>query len=109
KHYRTQLLISAIIQMKYYLYIATLAISLTLACNSSDKKEEETVLINENEVTLTTEQAKNIDLQVGEVGFGEINETLKLQGRIDVPPQNLISVSIPLGGYLKSTNMLPGT
>jgi cobalt-zinc-cadmium efflux system membrane fusion protein len=27
---------------------------------------------------------------------------------VDVPPQNMISVSIPLGGYLKSTNMLPG-
>jgi cobalt-zinc-cadmium efflux system membrane fusion protein len=27
---------------------------------------------------------------------------------IDVPPQNLVSVSIPLGGYLKSSNLLPG-
>jgi len=23
-------------------------------------------------------------------------------------PQNLVSVSIPLGGYLKSSNLLPG-
>ncbi len=95
--------------MKYYLYIGFLTISMALACNSDKTKKETKASINENEVSLTVEQAKNIDLQVGEIGFGEINETLKLQGKIDVPPQNLVSVSIPLGGYLKSTKMLPGT
>lgn len=95
--------------MKQYLYLGAFAISFTLACGSNEPKEEKAVSINENEVSVTVEQAKNIDLQVGEVGFGEINETLKLQGRIDVPPQNLVSVSIPLGGYLKATQLLPGT
>jgi cobalt-zinc-cadmium efflux system membrane fusion protein len=95
--------------MKHYLYIGALAVAMTFACNSSEPKEQPKAPINENEVSLTAEQAKNIDLKTGEVGFGEINETLKLQGRIDVPPQNLVSVSIPLGGYLKATKMLPGT
>jgi cobalt-zinc-cadmium efflux system membrane fusion protein len=27
---------------------------------------------------------------------------------VDVPPQNVISISIPLGGYLKKTSLLPG-
>lgn len=95
--------------MKHYLYIGALAVTMTFACNSNEPKEQPKAPINENEVSLTAEQAKNIDLKTGEVGFGEINETLKLQGRIDVPPQNLVSVSIPLGGYLKATKMLPGT
>ncbi|WAC39663.1 efflux RND transporter periplasmic adaptor subunit [Pedobacter sp. SL55] len=95
--------------MKHYLYIGALAVTMTFACNSSEPKEETKAPNNESEVSLTAEQAKNIDLKTGEVGFGEINETLKLQGKIDVPPQNLVSVSIPLGGYLKSTKMLPGT
>jgi len=95
--------------MKHYLYLGALAISFTLACKSNEQKEEKVIAVNENEVSLSTEQVKNINLKTGEVGFGEINEVLKLQGRIDVPPQNLVSVSIPLGGYLKSTKMLPGT
>ena len=33
---------------------------------------------------------------------------LKLSGKIDVPPQSLLTVSAPLGGYLKSTKLLPG-
>lgn len=96
--------------MKYDIYLGALIISMTVACSSKEiKQEEKPASINENEVSLTAQQAKNIDLKIGEVGFGEINETLKLQGKIDVPPQNLVSVSIPLGGYLKSTKMLPGT
>lgn len=96
--------------MKNYLYLGALAISLTFACSSNnEQKDKKAATINENEVGLSVQQAKNINLQIGEVGFGEINETLKLQGKIDVPPQNLVSVSIPLGGYLKSTKMLPGT
>lgn len=95
--------------MKYYLYLGALAIAMAFACTSNETKEEKPAPINENEVSLTAQQAKNIDLKIGAVGFGEISETLKLQGKIDVPPQNLVSVSIPLGGYLKSTKMLPGT
>ncbi len=83
---------------------------MTLACkNGGNNTDEKANLIEETEVSLTEQQARNIDLQIGSVGFGEINETLKLQGKVDVPPQNLISVSIPLGGYLKTTKMLPGT
>jgi cobalt-zinc-cadmium efflux system membrane fusion protein len=31
-----------------------------------------------------------------------------VSGKIDVPPQNMVSVSVPLGGYLKSSQLLPG-
>ena len=27
---------------------------------------------------------------------------------MDVPPQNMVSISVPLGGYLRSTSLLPG-
>jgi cobalt-zinc-cadmium efflux system membrane fusion protein len=33
---------------------------------------------------------------------------LKVSGIIDVPPQNMVSVSVPLGGFLKYTKLLPG-
>lgn len=96
--------------MKYPLYLGIIAIVLTFACNSKPETQKEVeATVNENEVSLTPAQAEHIQLQTGQVAFGEINETLKLQGKIDVPPQNLVSVSIPLGGYLKATKMLPGT
>ncbi|MBI3232579.1 MAG: efflux RND transporter periplasmic adaptor subunit [Bacteroidetes bacterium] len=38
-----------------------------------------------------------------------ISKLLKVNGKIDVPPQNMVSISVPFGGYLKSTHLLPGT
>jgi cobalt-zinc-cadmium efflux system membrane fusion protein len=33
---------------------------------------------------------------------------MKVNGKIDVPPQNMVSISVPLGGYLKTSKLLPG-
>ena len=38
----------------------------------------------------------------------EISSILKVNGKVDVPPQNMVSISVPLGGYLKTTQLLPG-
>lgn len=89
-----------------------LAVILFNACSNSSaeqQSEEKAANTNETLVQLTAEQAKNIGLQTGTVSVKNISGSLKLSGQIDVPPQNLVSVSIPLGGYLKSTQMLPGT
>ena len=40
--------------------------------------------------------------------YPEVSSTLKLNGKIDVPPQNLVSISVPMGGYLKYTKLLEG-
>ena len=38
-----------------------------------------------------------------------IHVVIKLNGQVDVPPQSLVSVSFPFGGYLKRSDLLPGT
>lgn len=86
-----------------------LVICAMYACTNKAVDEEVKELPKENEVSLTDAQFANIGLQVAEPEWGETSEVLKLQGKIDVPPQNLISISVPLGGYLKHTSMLPGT
>lgn len=37
-----------------------------------------------------------------------MSSTIQLQGKIDLPPQNIISVNFPLGGYLRNTKLIPG-
>ncbi|SMC56778.1 efflux RND transporter periplasmic adaptor subunit [Pedobacter africanus] len=89
-----------------------LAVSLFNACSNSNAEQqsvEKAANTDETLVQLTDAQAKNIGLHTGVVSLKNISSSLKLSGQIDVPPQNLVSVSIPLGGYLKSTQMLPGT
>jgi len=59
-------------------------------------------------VTLTPEQLKNAGVVTAAIERRSLGVLLPVQGVIDVPPQNLVSVSAPLGGYLRSTDLLPG-
>lgn len=59
-------------------------------------------------VKLSDEQFKNSGIVLGELRVGKIHEVFKASGKIEVPPQNIVSISVPLGGYLKSTKLLPG-
>jgi cobalt-zinc-cadmium efflux system membrane fusion protein len=78
-------------------------------CNNSSKKAETTTTpAEETIVTLSELQIKNAGLELGKAEVRTLSSILKVNGTIDVPPQNLISVSFPLGGFLKSTQLLPG-
>lgn len=59
-------------------------------------------------MTLTDVQAKSAELTFGKLELKTISSSIKVNGKIDVPPQNLVSVSVPMGGFLKSTKLLPG-
>ena len=59
-------------------------------------------------VTLDARQLQNAGILIGKPDLKPLSATLKLSGAIDVPPQNMVSVSFPLGGYLKSSKLLPG-
>lgn len=82
---------------------------LVFACGSkTEKVENKEVVLTNHLVKLTDAQVKAAEITMGQTSMKSISEVLKLNGKIDVPPQNLISVSVPLGGYLKSTELLPG-
>jgi cobalt-zinc-cadmium efflux system membrane fusion protein len=81
---------------------------LITSCNSKKTEEVQTVVENENVVSLTNEQLKNATIETGVLERRPISSILKVNGQVDVPPQNMVSVSMPLGGYLKSTKLLPG-
>ena len=80
------------------------------SCGGGNKAEaaKEQATISEATVTLTDAQLKNAALEIGKAQIREIQSVIKVSGKIDVPPQNMVSVSFPLGGYLKSTKLLPG-
>jgi cobalt-zinc-cadmium efflux system membrane fusion protein len=61
-----------------------------------------------NIVRLDTAQLNNIELSIVGVKEKNISQVFKVNGIIDVPPQNLVSVCMPMGGYLKHTKLLPG-
>lgn len=94
--------------MKTKIIIAILA-TISYSCNSKKTETETTVSVaSEKTVTLTKAQLKNAKLVSEPMQKRAISATIEVNGVIDVPPQNLVSVSMPLGGYLKNTKLLPG-
>ncbi|MGC3943200.1 MAG: efflux RND transporter periplasmic adaptor subunit [Chryseolinea sp.] len=55
------------------------------------------------------DQLKVAGVKLGAVERKVISGTIKVNGVLDVPPQQKVSVSIPFGGFLKSTSMLQGS
>jgi cobalt-zinc-cadmium efflux system membrane fusion protein len=103
-----QLLNNKFIQMKKSFIIYLLLFSVTACKNNKEEVNTSKETLAANEVVLTAIQQQNAKLEIGTLQQKAIATTLKVNGRIDVPPQNLVSVSAPLGGYLKDTKLLPG-
>jgi len=95
--------------MQKFKTILLLVISATFfACGNSKPAEKEAVNALEIVINLTNDQIKNANIGLGKLEQKTVSSILKVNGKIDVPPQNMVSVSVPLGGYLKSTKLLPG-
>lgn len=93
--------------MKYILLL--LNIGLLLSCSHSENTATETTeSVSETIIQLNAAQIKNAGIQSAKPVQRSISYTLKVNGKIDVPPQNMVSVSAQLGGYLKSSQLLPG-
>jgi cobalt-zinc-cadmium efflux system membrane fusion protein len=73
--------------------------------DSTSKKEERT----ETEVALTDEQIKAIGLQTGSIEQRNLKSTLKVNGKLTLPPQNQAQVSILSGGIVKTINVTEGS
>ena len=90
------------------LFFFALIITTLSACSSSTVETSVESAPIQNKVSLTDAQFKNANIELGKIENRTLSTVLKLNGKIDVPPQNMVSVSMPLGGFLKSTSLLPG-
>lgn len=62
----------------------------------------------EDIVELNAEQIKLAGIQLGKVEMRLVSGVIKANGIVTTAPQNSASVSVPLGGFVKSSNLLPG-
>ncbi len=91
--------------------IAKLSLCLFIAlvgCSSSDKPTADATTHESNEVTLSAEQFKLLDIKLGTPEKKIMSGVINANGMLDVPPQNMVTISAPLGGFVKSTDILQG-
>lgn len=94
--------------MKKYIIIAIVFSILTSCGNKKTETTATEETPSETIVELTDAQLKNSEITTGKIEERNISSLLKVNGKIEVPPQNMVSVSVPMGGYLKSTKLLAG-
>ena len=82
---------------------------LIIACNTEPTVTEvKHAAVSETTVTLSETEMKTAGIALGKPEKGLSGSYLKVAGIVDVPPQNIVSISFPIGGYLVSTKLLPG-
>lgn len=64
---------------------------------------------DKNTVEVTAAQYKAIGISLGSAEPKNLAGLLKVNGFIDVPPQNLVSITTQMGGIVKSTPLLQGS
>jgi membrane fusion protein, heavy metal efflux system len=59
-------------------------------------------------ITLTPTQYKASNIKLGQIERRRVAKSITVNGNLDVPPQNMVIISAPMGGFIKSTRMLQG-
>jgi cobalt-zinc-cadmium efflux system membrane fusion protein len=95
----------------YHIIIALFVLS---SCSSKDDKNEKDSATTQqnkakgNTILFTQDQFKNGGIDTGALPMHQLSSTIHVNGQVDVPPENLIAINVPMGGFLKRTTMLPG-
>ena len=94
--------------VKYLLVFLLSAVFLSCSKEVAETTNEEHHDEEEGTVEMTEAQIKTAGIILGKVEQRPISGTIKVNGLLDVPPQQLVSISVPYGGFLKSTSLLQG-
>ena len=95
---------------KFIISISILLIAF-ISCNKGQKSEAENKaeeVLPEDIVELRGDQIKLAKIETGVIEMRSMSATLKVNGKIAVAPQNLATVCMPMGGFVKSTSLMPG-
>ena len=93
-----------------HFFLLGLVMSL-FSCNRGDRTAVEATaaeVLPEDIVELRADQIKLANIELGAVEIRSLGNTIKANGIISVAPRNQATVCMPLGGFVKSTNLFPG-
>ena len=104
--------------MKRIYLMPVIAMAVFFSCKSNTKETQpvekastDSVKTREAKdaiVTLTDEQIKAIGLKTGSIESRNLKTTLKVNGKLTLPPQNQAQVSVLMGGIVKTIDVTEG-
>lgn len=81
---------------------------IVFSCSKPEQPKETELHTDSESLHLSDEQVKTIGLQVGKIESRKISNPIRVNGMLDVPPQNMVSIAAPMGGFVKHTELLQG-
>jgi cobalt-zinc-cadmium efflux system membrane fusion protein len=81
------------------------------SCNQTATTKEEHLAVEHTEATevkLTPEQVQAINLKTDTISFRNLKSSLKVNGKLTLPPQNQAQVSVLIGGIVKDIPVTEG-
>lgn len=101
-HMKKYILISVIISLLFLISL--------ISCTGGKTADVVTELevLPDNIVELREDQIQLANIELGSVEMLPMSGNLKVNGVITVAPQNYATVCMPLGGFVKSTSIMPG-
>ncbi|MBK5284448.1 MAG: efflux RND transporter periplasmic adaptor subunit [Bacteroidia bacterium] len=99
---------------KNFKIIVVISIAATVFYSCGNKKPDEqsghndSVHAEEAEIKLTDEQIKAIGIELGTISYRNLKTALKVNGKLELPPQNKAQVSVLIGGIVKDIPVMEG-
>lgn len=93
---------------KLIFFISVIFFSASSCADQSLTEESTSEQSLDQAIILSDAQLENAGIQIGNLETKTLSSILKLNGKIEVPPQNLISITAPMGGFVRSAKLLPG-
>ena len=92
-----------------YAILITVLVMTCASCGKTKKADAEAEeILPEDIVELRADQKTLAGIETGAIELRSMSGTLKVNGTISVAPQNLATVCMPMGGFIKSTSLMPG-
>ncbi len=90
------------------LLIASLALLSSCGNKESATAEKSALSVSGDSVAISPDQLSASGIEVGRIEQQLLSDGIPVTGMLDVPPQNLVNITVPLGGFLRSTPLLQG-
>jgi membrane fusion protein, heavy metal efflux system len=96
---------------KYNFIIVSLLIIALASCKGKKSATEivEAEVIPDDVVEMREDQIKLAHVETGSIEMRALSGTLNVSGTVTTTPQNLATVCLPMGGFVKSTSLVAGS
>lgn len=97
-----------IIQFTILVFVSLFLLSSCNGPSKEDAAKEEHHEGENAEVKISAEQIKAIGLETDSISYRNLKSTLKVNGKLELPPQNFAQVSVLMGGIIKDIPVREG-